>query len=274
MPELPEVETTRRGIASVVTGQAITTVTVRDRRLRWPIPAGFENAVAGRRILGVERRAKYLLLRTDGGTLLIHLGMSGSLRAVDGGPPARLHDHVELGLANGMLLRFNDPRRFGSFHYVTGDVSQHPLLATLGPEPLAEDFTAELLFRRSRRRKIAVKQFIMDAHVVVGVGNIYASEALFRAGIRPGRAAGRLTLHTRIQRGRGARRLILDHDTRLDNVRHVAIGNQDSVVLHLERACLEGGRRAVHKQVALDREVVGEGRVSTDRQGAAHGGRA
>ena len=194
MPELPEVETTRRGIASVVTGQAITTVTVRDRRLRWPIPAGFENAVAGRRILGVERRAKYLLLRTDGGTLLIHLGMSGSLRAVDGGPPARLHDHVELGLANGMLLRFNDPRRFGSFHYVTGDVSQHPLLATLGPEPLAEDFTAELLFRRSRRRKIAVKQFIMDAHVVVGVGNIYASEALFRAGIRPGRAAGRLTL--------------------------------------------------------------------------------
>ena len=194
MPELPEVETTRRGIASVVTGQAITTVTIRDRRLRWPIPAGFENAVAGRRILGVERRAKYLLLRTDGGTLLIHLGMSGSLRAVDGGPPARLHDHVELGLANGMLLRFNDPRRFGSFHYVTGDVSQHPLLATLGPEPLAEDFTAELLFRRSRRRKIAVKQFIMDAHVVVGVGNIYASEALFRAGIRPGRAAGRLTL--------------------------------------------------------------------------------
>ena len=194
MPELPEVETTRRGIASVVTGQAITTVTVRDRRLRWPIPAGFENAVAGRRILGVERRAKYLLLRTDGGTLLIHLGMSGSLRAVDGGPPARLHDHVELGLANGMLLRFNDPRRFGSFHYVTGDVSQHPLLATLGPEPLAEDFTAELLFRRSRRRKVAVKQFIMDAHVVVGVGNIYASEALFRAGIRPGRAAGRLTL--------------------------------------------------------------------------------
>ena len=194
MPELPEVETTRRGIASVVTGQAITTVTVRDRRLRWPIPAGFENAVAGRRILGVERRAKYLLLRTDGGTLLIHLGMSGSLRAVDGGPPARLHDHVELGLANGMLLRFNDPRRFGSFHYVTGDVSRHPLLATLGPEPLADDFTAELLFRRSRRRKVAVKQFIMDAHVVVGVGNIYASEALFRAGIRPGRAAGRLTL--------------------------------------------------------------------------------
>lgn len=193
MPELPEVETTRRGIAGAVTGQTITNVLIRDRRLRWRIPAGFEARVAGQRIVAVERRAKYLLLRTEGGTLLIHLGMSGSLRVLDGAPPARLHDHVELGLDNGMLLRFNDPRRFGSFHFVTGDVGEHPLLASLGPEPLAEDFNGELLFRRSRRRRVAVKQFIMDSHVVVGVGNIYASEALFRAGIRPGRAAGRLT---------------------------------------------------------------------------------
>jgi formamidopyrimidine-DNA glycosylase len=193
MPELPEVETTRRGIAGAVTGQTITNVTIRDRRLRWRIPADFETSVAGRRILSVERRAKYLLLRTDGGTLLIHLGMSGSLRVLAGESPARLHDHVELGLGNGMLLRFNDPRRFGSFHFVTGEVAEHPLLASLGPEPLAEDFTGELLFRRSRRRRVAVKQFIMDSHVVVGVGNIYASEALFRAGIRPGRGAGRLS---------------------------------------------------------------------------------
>lgn len=193
MPELPEVETTRAGLAPHLLGRCICRVRIRERRLRWPLTRGFAARVAGRRVIAVERRAKYLLVRTDDGTLILHLGMSGSLRLVPAAQPASLHDHVDLVLDSGLAVRFNDPRRFGSLHFTRADPSTHRLLAHLGPEPLGEDFSAEYLARRARRRRLAVKLFIMDAHEVVGVGNIYASEALFRAGIRPSRPAGRLT---------------------------------------------------------------------------------
>lgn len=209
MPELPEVETTRRGIATAVIGHTVATVRVRERRLRWTLPADFESRIEGSRITGVERRAKYLLLVTDRGTVLVHLGMSGSLRVVADPDAYKTHDHVELTLDNGLQLRFNDPRRFGSFHHVLGEVGEHPLLRALGPEPLSEEFRPDYLFARSRRRRVAVKQFIMDSHTVVGVGNIYASEALHLAGIRPGRAAGRLT-HADCDRLVGAIRQVLE----------------------------------------------------------------
>jgi formamidopyrimidine-DNA glycosylase len=193
MPELPEVETTRRGLEPVLLGQRIAAVRVRERRLRWPLPRGFEAALAGRQVESVDRRAKYLLIGTDDGTLIVHLGMSGNLRAV--GPALALlpHDHVDLALESGVVVRFNDPRRFGSMHFVRGRPDEHPLLRRLGPEPLGPDFHADYLFRRSRRRRVALKPFVMNAGIVVGVGNIYASEALFRAGLRPGRAAGSLS---------------------------------------------------------------------------------
>lgn len=193
MPELPEVETTRRGIAPSLAGRRIVRVVVRERRLRWPLPRGFERRIQGHRVTAVSRRAKYLLVATDGGTLIAHLGMSGSLRVLrqDAAPAA--HDHVDFVLDSGRCLRFNDPRRFGSLHWVTGDPARHPLLSRLGPEPLGPAFSGGVLWRRARGRRVAIKQFIMDARVVAGVGNIYASEALFRAGIRPGIRAGRVS---------------------------------------------------------------------------------
>ena len=193
MPELPEVETTRRGIEPSLRGKRIVALEVRDRRLRWPLPRGLERRVAGRRVLGVRRRAKYLLIDTDGGTLIAHLGMSGSLRVVRVHAPLRLHDHFDLVLDSGRCLRFNDPRRFGSLHWVAGDPASHPLLAALGPEPLGPEFDGDHLWQRARGRRLAIKLFIMNAQVVVGVGNIYASEALFRAGIRPGTQARRVS---------------------------------------------------------------------------------
>jgi formamidopyrimidine-DNA glycosylase len=166
---------------------------VRDRRLRWPIDAKIENAVRGRRVTRVDRRAKYLLIGSDAGTLIVHLGMSGSLRIVAPDAPPRPHDHWDLVIDSGKVLRFHDPRRFGSLHLATGDPLEHPLLAKLGPEPLSADFDGDSLYRATRKRSVAIKQLIMNSQVVVGVGNIYASEALFRAGISPGRAARRLT---------------------------------------------------------------------------------
>ena len=166
---------------------------VRDRRLRWPVAGGLEAAVDGQLIRGVERRGKYILLALDRGTLIVHLGMSGSLRIVEPGVAPRPHDHWDLRVESGTILRFHDPRRFGSLHWTSADPLQHPLLARLGPEPLSDDFDARLLFKKTRRRSVSLKAFIMDSHVVVGVGNIYASEALFRAGIAPRRAAGRIT---------------------------------------------------------------------------------
>jgi formamidopyrimidine-DNA glycosylase len=166
---------------------------VRDRRLRWPIDAKIESAIRGRLVRRVDRRAKYLLIGSDAGTLIVHLGMSGSLRIVSPDVPPRPHDHWDLVIDSGKVLRFHDPRRFGSLHWAEGDPLEHPLLAKLGPEPLSGDFDGEYLYRATRKRTVAIKQLIMNSHVVVGVGNIYANEALFRAGIAPRRAAGRLT---------------------------------------------------------------------------------
>ena len=193
MPELPEVETTRRGIAPHVEGRRVEAVLVREKRLRWPIPATLARELPGQRIDSIERRAKYLILRSEAGCLLVHLGMSGSLRIVSPDEPVRKHDHVDIQLTGAKVLRFHDPRRFGCMLWVKGNVDEHPLLAGLGPEPLAEDFTAEYLFTRSRKRKAPVKSFIMDQRIVVGVGNIYANEALFPAGISPRRKAGKVT---------------------------------------------------------------------------------
>ncbi|MDF1580121.1 MAG: bifunctional DNA-formamidopyrimidine glycosylase/DNA-(apurinic or apyrimidinic site) lyase [Desulfuromonadales bacterium] len=192
MPELPEVETSRRGIAPVVEGQTITSVVCRVARLRLPLPADLSSRLSGRKILKLDRRAKYLLFRLDIGTLLIHLGMSGHLRIVSAGTPCDRHDHVDIHLGNDTVIRFHDPRKFGLVALIGDAAEEHPLLCHLGPEPLIREFNGQSLFQRSRGRKIAVKSFIMDQQIVVGVGNIYASEALFRAGIHPLRAAGRI----------------------------------------------------------------------------------
>lgn len=198
MPELPEVETTRRGIAPFCEGQIITRLVIRDGRLRWPVPEDLPRLVEGATITAVDRRAKYLLIRVTGadvtGTLIVHLGMSGSLRVItDASEPLR-HDHIELTLQTGVRLRFNDPRRFGCWLWSETPES-HRLLLGLGPEPLAAEFNGSLLYRLSRGKQTPVKSFIMDNHNVVGVGNIYANEALFKAGIHPKRAAGRISLN-------------------------------------------------------------------------------
>ncbi|MCM2311891.1 MAG: bifunctional DNA-formamidopyrimidine glycosylase/DNA-(apurinic or apyrimidinic site) lyase [Steroidobacteraceae bacterium] len=193
MPELPEVETTRRGIRAALRGRRIAGFELRNHQLRWPVDASLAKRLPGQHVREVHRRAKYLLLELDGGTLIGHLGMSGSLRVLPVDTPWLKHDHYEIRLADGRCLRFNDPRRFGSLLWVTGDPLEHRLLAGLGPEPLGKDFNGRYLAERARRRKVAVKQFLMDQHVVVGVGNIYASEALFRAGIHPRRAAGKVS---------------------------------------------------------------------------------
>ncbi|AOE82767.1 bifunctional DNA-formamidopyrimidine glycosylase/DNA-(apurinic or apyrimidinic site) lyase [Pseudomonas sp. TCU-HL1] len=192
MPELPEVETTRRGIAPFLEGQRVSRVIVRERRLRWPIPEDLDVRLSGQRILHVERRAKYLLLGAEAGTLISHLGMSGSLRLVEADLAAAKHEHVDIELESGLALRYTDPRRFGALLW-SDDPLNHELLRHLGPEPLTDLFDGERLFQLSRGRSMAVKPFIMDNAVVVGVGNIYASEALFAAGIDPRREAGSIS---------------------------------------------------------------------------------
>jgi formamidopyrimidine-DNA glycosylase len=193
MPELPEVETTRRGIEPALLGQRVLALVVRERRLRWPIAPKFEARVRGAVVRRIERRAKYILLNFDTGTAILHLGMSGSLRVLKTGTPPRAHDHWDLVIDNGLLLRYHDPRRFGSLLWTTADPMRHPLLKNLAPEPLGDAFDGEYLFRATRGRRVAIKLLIMNSYLVVGVGNIYASEALFRARLRPTRAAGRLT---------------------------------------------------------------------------------
>jgi formamidopyrimidine-DNA glycosylase len=168
-------------------------VIVRDRRLRWPIAANLEAAVRGQRARSVDRRAKYLIIRFETGSLIVHLGMSGSLRLVGARTPPKPHEHWDLILDSGQVLRFHDPRRFGSLHWTRDDPAKHPLLKNLAPEPLSAAFTGAYLFRVTRKRSVAIKQLIMNSQLVVGVGNIYASEALFRAGISPRRAARRIT---------------------------------------------------------------------------------
>lgn len=216
MPELPEVETTRRGIAPYVEGQEVTEVIVRQPRLRVPVPKDLPECLIGARIGTLRRRAKYLLLPLEAEgegtaqaqTLLWHLGMSGSLRIARVGDLPKKHDHVDLVLANTHILRYHDPRRFGFVDWLQGDEQRDPRLAHLGPEPLSEAFTGERLYRLSRGKRMAVKPFLMDNQVVVGVGNIYASEALFMAGIDPRRAAGRISLE-RYERLAAAAREVL-----------------------------------------------------------------
>ncbi len=193
MPELPEVETTRRGIEPWLVGRRIEALAVREWRLRWRVPRNLPAKLGGARILSVGRRAKYLLVGTDAGTLILHLGMSGSLRILDAASPPLAHDHFDLVLDSGRCLRFNDPRRFGCLLFTAGDPARHRLLANLAVEPFSDEFRGESLWRRARGRRASIKAFIMDSRIVAGVGNIYASEALFRAGIRPGLAAGRVS---------------------------------------------------------------------------------
>ncbi len=192
MPELPEVETTRRGIAPHLVGQRVIQVIVRDGRLRWPVPEHLSAQLPGCTIKDVTRRGKYLLLHTTMGTAIMHLGMSGSLSITPAVQPPRRHQHVDIVLAEGHCLRLTDPRRFGCVLWTQDDPGRQPLLARLGPEPLTQEFSAEVLYRAGQRRHAGIKSLLLDSHVVAGVGNIYANEALFMAGIYPVRAARRI----------------------------------------------------------------------------------
>lgn len=193
MPELPEVEITLRGITPCLQDRRVTNVIIRNASLRWPIPRKLPELLRGQTVRTLQRRAKYLLLGFDHGTLILHLGMSGSLRILPHDTLPEKHDHFDLVLNNGKLMRLRDPRRFGAVLWHAGDVAQHPLLAHLGPEPLERNFDADYLYQCTRSRSAAIKPVLMDNHVVVGVGNIYTNESLFRAGIRPQHAAHKLT---------------------------------------------------------------------------------
>lgn len=210
MPELPEVETTCRGVAPHIIGQTIAQVLVRQHQLRWPVPDTLAETLKGQLMLGVTRRAKYLLFSTESGTLLVHLGMSGSLRILSATQTPGKHDHIDIIFTNGTILRYNDPRRFGAMLWTTAPIAEHVLLNALGPEPLSPDFSGELLYAKAKGRKMPIKSFIMDSHIVVGVGNIYANEALFMAGILPTRPAGKVSL-ARYQRLAECIRVVLRH---------------------------------------------------------------
>jgi len=192
MPELPEVETVRRGLAPHLSGRCFVAAVIREARLRWPVPTDLETRIRGRRILDLQRRGKYLLMQLDDGWLIFHLGMSGNLRLLPADTPLRKHDHIDLLLDDGQVLRYRDPRRFGALLW-SSDPANHPLIATLGVEPLSDDFAGPHLHALCRGRSSAIKQLIMNAHLLVGVGNIYANEALFHAGIDPRTPAGRLS---------------------------------------------------------------------------------
>ena len=187
MPELPEVEVSRLGITPHIEQQQVLKVTVRNPSLRWQVPEDVQLLV-GQTIVAIKRRAKYLLLETKVGSAILHLGMSGKLRVIDSNISPEKHDHIDIEFSNGKVLRYNDPRRFGAFLWQAPD-TQHELLTKLGPEPLTDDFTQDWLFDHSRKKSTVVKNFIMDNHVVVGVGNIYANESLFKAGIDPRKPA-------------------------------------------------------------------------------------
>lgn len=193
MPELPEVETTRRGIAPHIEGQHVSQVVVRQGKLRWPVSPEISTLLPGLRINQVKRRAKYLLIETDKGTLIIHLGMSGSLRVIDASIEPEKHEHIDIIFSNNKCLRYKDPRRFGSLLWSSSAIEGHKLIQHLGPEPLSELFNIDDLYPKAKRKKTPIKSLIMDGHVVVGVGNIYASEALFQSGIHPKRAANNIS---------------------------------------------------------------------------------
>jgi len=194
MPELPEVETSRRGIHSAVVNHTIQQVIIRDHRLRWPIPNHLSDTLCQQTIVALTRRGKYLLFHTEQGTLILHLGMSGYLKITDSNTPPIKHDHVDL-VFDQYCLRYHDPRRFGCLLWTHEDPAEHRLLHHLGPEPLTRHFNATTLYNAAKRRQIAVKAFIMNHTIVVGVGNIYASESLFLAGIHPKRPANSISLN-------------------------------------------------------------------------------
>lgn len=185
MPELPEVETVRLGITPHIIQQRIKKIILRNPHLRWPVAPEIAEALNNATIIEINRRGKYLTIQTQQGTLILHLGMSGSVRILSTKIPPEKHDHIDIVFTHGRLLRFNDPRRFGAVLLTKEDPLQHPLLVKLGPEPLSLDFTAAYLWKRSRKRQVAIKTFIMNSEVVAGIGNIYATEALFAAGIHP-----------------------------------------------------------------------------------------
>jgi len=207
MPELPEVETIRRGIAPHLVGHRVRDLVVRTRKLRWPVPPALATGLVGREIRAVDRRAKYLLIETEAGIAIVHLGMSGVLRVLPRATPPRPHDHLDLVLDSGKMLRFHDPRRFGCWLWQPAG-QRHGVLANLGPEPFEEAFNGDHLWRASRGRRAPVKAFVMDQRVVVGVGNIYAAEALFAAGIRPTTPAGRVTRERYERLARAVKRIL------------------------------------------------------------------
>ncbi|TSA19560.1 MAG: bifunctional DNA-formamidopyrimidine glycosylase/DNA-(apurinic or apyrimidinic site) lyase [Betaproteobacteria bacterium] len=191
MPELPEVETVRRSLLPVTLGRCFGPIVVREARLRWPVTPDLASQLAGQRIHALDRRGKYLIFRLDHGGLIVHLGMSGRLQRIAVDTAVIKHDHLDLGLDDGYCLRYNDPRRFGAVLF-SDHPESHPLIKGLGLEPLEDGFNGDALYRLTRGRRVTIKAFIMDAHRIVGVGNIYANEALFRAAIRPSTHAGRL----------------------------------------------------------------------------------
>jgi len=193
MPELPEVETTLRGISSHIDQCRVKKINIYQEKLRWPIEKKLHSKLSGKQLLKLQRRGKYLILDFKKGSLLIHLGMSGSLRILDSNISLEKHDHFEIIFDNNKTLRLRDPRRFGAVIWTEENWQDHKLIKSLGPEPLTDEFNTEYLHEASRKKSSAVKSFIMDSHIVVGVGNIYASEALFRAGIHPTRAAKRIS---------------------------------------------------------------------------------
>ena len=192
MPELPEVETTRLGISPYATGKYVSKLIIRNGSLRWPVPDDLSKLIEKRKLYEIHRRGKYLLFTFSNGTMLLHLGMSGSLRVVQNNAPAEKHDHIDICFGE-RVLRYNDPRRFGCLLWTENDINEHELIAHLGPEPLEDNFNAEYLYQKSRRRSQAIKTFVMDSRIVVGVGNIYANEALFNSGVHPLKAAGKIT---------------------------------------------------------------------------------
>ncbi|MCZ7566778.1 MAG: bifunctional DNA-formamidopyrimidine glycosylase/DNA-(apurinic or apyrimidinic site) lyase [Burkholderiales bacterium] len=211
MPELPEVEITRRGIAPHLAGSILAGVAVRNRGLRWPVPHGLARVLVGERVRGVARRGKYLVIQCERGALIVHLGMSGSLRVLPADAPPGPHDHFDLRF-NGKVLRLRDPRRFGAVLWWRGAPEAHPLLARLGVEPLSAAFDGDALYRAARGRRTAIKHLLMDARVIAGIGNIYAAESLYRAGIHPATPAGRLS------RARCARLAAAVRETLLDAI--------------------------------------------------------
>ncbi|ORU93535.1 MAG: DNA-formamidopyrimidine glycosylase [Cycloclasticus sp. symbiont of Bathymodiolus heckerae] len=199
MPELPEVETTCRGIAPHIEGKRVASVIVRQKQLRWPISPEISSVLPSLNINNVSRRAKYLFISTDKGTLIIHLGMSGSLRVINADIPPEKHEHIDIIFDDNSCLRYKDPRRFGCLLWTSGPINEHKLIRLLGPEPLSNNFEIDYFYPKAKAKKRPIKSLIMDGHIVVGVGNIYASEALFKAGIHPQRAANNIS-KARLQR--------------------------------------------------------------------------